>query len=152
MTRASPADRARHGLNVLLAVGQVAASFLPELAGYGRPLGEGEPGVTANPAAPPGPAFAIWGLLFPAVLAYAVYQGAPRRAAVRHVDRLVQDGHRTLGRFRPGEPKVVRRREPLRAARRSPAAAASSTRVTPDFQPRVTTAGAREQENDPRTA
>lgn len=37
------------------------------------------PGLPATP--PPGPAFAIWALLFPAVLAYVVYQAAPRRAA-----------------------------------------------------------------------
>lgn len=81
MPSATPADRARQALNVLLAVGQVAASFIPALTGYGRPLGENEPGVAANPAAPPGPAFAIWGLLFPAVIAYAVFQAAPTRAA-----------------------------------------------------------------------
>jgi hypothetical protein len=80
MTPATPVDRARQALNVLLALGQIAASFIPELTGYGRPLGEGEPGVTVNPAAPPGPAFAIWAILFPAVLAYAVYQAAPARA------------------------------------------------------------------------
>jgi hypothetical protein len=80
MAPASPADRVRQALNVLLAVGQIAASFIPALTGYGWPIGEGEPEVTANPAVPPGPAFAIWGLLFPAVLAYAVYQAAPQRA------------------------------------------------------------------------
>jgi hypothetical protein len=81
MMPVTPADRARQALNLTLAVGQIAATFVPPLTGYGRPIGDGAAGVAVNPAAPPGPAFAIWGLLFPAVVAYAVYQAAPRRAA-----------------------------------------------------------------------
>jgi hypothetical protein len=81
MTRATSLDRVRQALNGVFAVGQIVASFVPELTGVGRRLGDGEPGVALNPAAPPGPAFAIWTVLFPAVLAYAVYQAAPSRAA-----------------------------------------------------------------------
>src|SRR5688572_30266406 len=81
MTPVTSVDRVRQALNVLLAVGQIAASFIPALTGYGQPIGDGDAGVGVNPAAPPGPAFVIWGLLFPAVLAYAVYQATPGRAA-----------------------------------------------------------------------
>jgi hypothetical protein len=80
MTRVSAIDLIRQFLNVAFALGQIVASFVPELTGVGRRLGDGEPSVAVNPAAPPGPAFSIWGVLFPAVLAYAVYQAAPLRA------------------------------------------------------------------------
>jgi hypothetical protein len=51
MTSATAVDRARQALNVLFAVDQIAATFAPPLTGCGRPLGEDEPGMTANPAA-----------------------------------------------------------------------------------------------------
>lgn len=81
MTPARPADRARQAVVLVAAVGQIAATFGPPLLGVGRPLGEGDADGAANPVNPPGPAFAIWGLLFPAALLYALYQAAPRRAA-----------------------------------------------------------------------
>jgi hypothetical protein len=82
------ADRTRQALNVVFAVGQIVAPFVPEFTGVGRPLGEGAPGVAVNPAAPPGAAFAIWAVLFPAVLAYAAYQAAPSRADDRLLRRV----------------------------------------------------------------
>lgn len=81
MTSTRPADRARQVAVLLAAAGQVVATFAPPLLGLGRPLGEGDADGPANPVNPPGPAFAIWGLLFPAALLYAAYQAAPRRAA-----------------------------------------------------------------------
>jgi hypothetical protein len=45
MTTVTPIDRARQALTVLFAVGQVAATFVPTLTGYGRPLGDDHIGV-----------------------------------------------------------------------------------------------------------
>lgn len=88
MTPPAGRDRVRQILNATFAVGQIVAPFVPFLFGVGRPLGEGEQSVAVNPTAPPAPAFAIWGVLFPAALAYAVYQAAPSRAANPHLRRV----------------------------------------------------------------
>lgn len=55
---------------------QVLASYFAQLTGIGQDMGSRWSG-GFNPAQPSSYAFAIWGIVFPAVMAYAVYQALP---------------------------------------------------------------------------
>ena len=62
-------------LNVIFAFAQAIAPFLSDLTGIGTPIGERPENNTLVTPAPY--AFSIWGLIFPAVAAYAIYQALP---------------------------------------------------------------------------
>ena len=62
--------------NLALAVGQVAAATLPAALGFGASIPDRSHALD-HPGAPADAAFAIWGLIYPALLAYAVYQALP---------------------------------------------------------------------------
>lgn len=73
------ADRWRAWSNLVLAVAQVAATGLPRV-GIGVDIGA-RSDAAATLLTPPGWSFAIWAVLYPACIAYAVYQfGRSRRA------------------------------------------------------------------------
>ncbi|MFM9108000.1 MAG: hypothetical protein ACKOWF_15030 [Chloroflexota bacterium] len=72
-TRATGADYARILLNVVGAVGQIAIGFFADVGAVSDEF--------SSPIVPAGYAFAIWGVIFLLLLAYAVYQAMPGRAA-----------------------------------------------------------------------
>ncbi len=69
-------DIVRQITNVLFGFGQVLVSYFSVLTGIGVGIGERWQG-GFNAAQPATYAFAIWGLVFPACMAYAVYQALP---------------------------------------------------------------------------
>ncbi|HET7228421.1 MAG TPA: hypothetical protein VFJ16_00325 [Longimicrobium sp.] len=72
-------DRLRQGLNVVLAVTQMVTPYLARATGVGVPIQEQFS--TPTWVTPAGYAFSIWGPIFIASLAYAVYQARPGRRA-----------------------------------------------------------------------
>lgn len=62
-------------LNVIFAIAQAIAPFLADLTGIGTPIGDRPENDTLVTPAPY--AFSIWGLIFPAIAAYAIYQALP---------------------------------------------------------------------------
>jgi hypothetical protein len=76
-SRSTPLDWLRQALNVVLCVTHVLAPWL-YLLGIGTRIGGAyEPG--RNLVEPVSWAFSIWGLIYPATIAYAVYQALPRQ-------------------------------------------------------------------------
>ena len=69
-------DIVRQVTNVLFGFGQVFVSFFVQLTGIGVGIGDRFSG-GYNAAQPATYAFGIWGLVFPACMAYAVYQALP---------------------------------------------------------------------------
>lgn len=69
-------DLLRVGLNLVFSVGQVFASFVSSIFGIGVSIAARSAGkeTTAQPAAY---AFSIWGLIFPACIAYGIFQALP---------------------------------------------------------------------------
>lgn len=70
-------DLWRQVLNVVFAIGQVLASYVAPLTGIGISISERASQSGETPVQPAGYAFAIWGLIFPAIFAYAIYQALP---------------------------------------------------------------------------
>lgn len=71
--RATGADYARSAINIVGAIGQIGIGYF---ANVGAVSDEFE-----SPIVPAGYAFAIWGVIFLLLLAYAVYQALPAHAA-----------------------------------------------------------------------
>ncbi len=69
-------DILRQVIVLVFGFGQVLASYFAQLTGMGQDMGSRWSG-GFNPAQPSSYAFAIWGIVFPAVMAYAVYQALP---------------------------------------------------------------------------
>lgn len=80
----SATDRLRISANVVFAVTQCLAPALPAL-GIGQEVGA-RSAQDPSPIVPPGPFFAIWGVIFAFCLSYAVYQAR----ACHHTDTLLR--------------------------------------------------------------
>ena len=78
-------DRTRQAAVVLTALAFVISSQIATLTGTGRTI-ESQSDISANSLVPPGIAFAIWGVIFAGMLAYAATQ-ALRHNATRRVFR-----------------------------------------------------------------
>ncbi|WCT73251.1 tryptophan-rich sensory protein [Sphingomonas naphthae] len=79
-------DMPRILLTLILALAQIAATFLP-LAGVGETIGT-RSAEAPSLLTPPGWAFAIWGPIYLATIAYAVWQALPANRASPRIARI----------------------------------------------------------------
>ncbi|HEU4327115.1 MAG TPA: hypothetical protein VFS21_28505 [Roseiflexaceae bacterium] len=70
-------DRLRQALNLILAIAQLVVVIIGALNGSN--INIEDPTLGDPPIVPASYAFAIWGLIYPAAIAYAVYQFLPRQ-------------------------------------------------------------------------
>lgn len=79
-------DRLRQGANILLAVTQVAGGYFSQATGLGLPI-DRQSARFETPVTPAGYTFAIWGVIFFACAAYAIYQALPNHRGDRLLRR-----------------------------------------------------------------
>ncbi len=70
-------DLSRQALNVVFAVGQIAATIVGAITGSNANIEDRNP-ATTTPIVPADYAFSIWGVIYAGSLAYAIYQALPQ--------------------------------------------------------------------------